>query len=57
MNICVAIKYFKKLTQYWFRASQVNKGKKQREAKSCVGKYFFTLLEKFEKKIKQEDKF
>lgn len=57
MSISVAIKYFKKLAQYWCRASQVSKGKKQREAKSCVGKYFFTLLDKFEKKAKQEDKF
>lgn len=36
MNICVAMQYFKKLTQHWFRALQVNKGKKQSEAKICV---------------------
>lgn len=57
MNICVAMQYFKKLTQYWFRALQENKRKKQREAKTCVEKYFFTLLERFENNIKQEDKF
>lgn len=51
MNICVAMQYFKKLTQYWFRASSKQR-KEVETSKDLCGKIFLHSFGGIQKEYK-----